>query len=61
MIELEIILTGVVAEKIQQIAERLGLRVETVVVMACQKYVKWVDQRGLPRITGVRMNDSDMR
>jgi len=39
----------------------LGLRVETVVVMACQKYVRWVERFGLPRITGVKLDDSDMR
>ena len=55
MIELQIILEGSVAEKLQAIAERLGLTLEIVVVMPCQKYIRWVDQRGLPPITGVRL------
>ena len=55
MIELQIILEGAVAEKLQAIAERLGLGLVIVVVMACQKYIRWVDQRGLPPITGVKL------
>ena len=61
MIELQIILEKALAEKLEAIGEKFGISLDMVVVMACQKYVRWVERFGLPRITGVKLDDSDMR
>jgi len=55
MIELEILLEKKLASKMEAIAEWLGISLEIVIVMACQKYVRWVEKRGLPKITAVAM------
>jgi len=61
MVVLEIILRHEEAEELECIAEALGLTLEIVVVMACQKYIRRVREHGLPKITGVRMHlDKDM-
>lgn len=61
MIELQIILEKQLAEKLEAIGEKFGISLDMIVVMACQKYVKWVERFGLPRITGVKFNDPDVR
>lgn len=52
---LEIVLDDDLSEKLEAIAQALGLPLDVVVVMACQKYVRRVEEHGLPRITGVML------
>lgn len=59
MIDLEIILDEKLATGMEAIAKRLGVRLDMLVVMACQKYMQWVAQRGLPKITGVGVGSPD--
>lgn len=59
MIDLEIILEEELAAKMESIAERIGVRLDMLVVMACQKYMHWIEKRGLPKVTGTNVGAPD--
>lgn len=59
MIDLEIILEEKLAGRMESVAGRLGVRLDQLVVMACQKYIQWVERRGLPKITGTKVGPED--
>lgn len=59
MIDLEIILDDELAAKMESIAKCIGVRLDMLVVMACQTYMQWIEKHGLPKITGTKVGVED--
>jgi len=59
MIVLEIVLEGKVAEALAEIAEKMGIGIDMVVVRACQHYIRWTEEHGVRRFVGVGLGMVD--
>lgn len=55
MLVVEIVLDDELREELEIVAEIMGVSLEVLVVMACQKYVQWINEQGFPRIVGLRL------
>jgi hypothetical protein len=60
---IELVLEKELLKDLTVIAEVSDIPVEAVIIMACRKYVKFVNQHGFPKVTGVRftMTDEEIR